>query len=237
MLTTRQPVSREDKVCMETLASQFGWASDVLSDEVSYSRWQPSPQDLAKLPDDLSRASESRRRDYAAGRLCAGNALTRSGYAWDGELRRGDDRLPMWPPGTTGSISHCKLGAVAVVAPTTMCRAIGVDMEAWIEDSTASNIWEHIANEAEFKLLNHVKKSAALTLLFSAKEALFKALYPDTRQIMEFNAARLIRAQPDHLTFALTCLWSGQWQAGNEINVNVVTSNQCVYSGVYIPQS
>lgn len=77
-----------------------------------------------------------------------------------------------------------------------------------------------IAKPEELLPIRDMDVHARLLLIFSAKESLYKALYPQVRKIQEFTAARLIQADAQTLKFELTCDWSSAWKAGTHIPVN-----------------
>jgi enterobactin synthetase component D len=60
-------------------------------------------------------------------------------------------------------------------------------------------------------------ESQLFTLIFAAKEALYKALYPDCRLIMEFSAAAVLLVTANQILMALTCDWSPHWSVGSEL--------------------
>src|SRR5208282_5779110 len=62
----------------------------------------------ALLPEEaayLGRSVPKRAQEFAAGRVCARRALAELGVV-DFPLRVGEDREPLWPEGTVGSITH-----------------------------------------------------------------------------------------------------------------------------------
>src|SRR5882757_7343847 len=63
----------------------------------------------------LGRAVASRREQFAAGRACARRGLFELGIV-NFPLAVAEDRRPIWPEGITGSITHTKGFAAAVVA-------------------------------------------------------------------------------------------------------------------------
>jgi 4'-phosphopantetheinyl transferase EntD len=69
-----------------------------------------------------------RRAEFLAGRAAAHDGLDALGCPTE-RILVGADRVPRWPEGILGSISHDALWAVAVVASSTTVRAIGVDIE------------------------------------------------------------------------------------------------------------
>jgi len=121
------------------------------------------------LPAAIAAARPSRRAEYVAGRMAAQVALRRlTGQAT--AVGIGPDRLPVWPEGTIGSISHNQQNAVAIAACARRYHAVGVDIEAQMDAVTACEVLPVIGPVGAEDPLN-------LTLAFSAKESLFKALY------------------------------------------------------------
>ena len=76
----------------------------------------------------VRRSVEKRRLEFSAGRFCARMALSQLGVH-DFSLLPDADRVPLWPPGVVGSISHCSGLAVAAVARSESVKSIGVDVE------------------------------------------------------------------------------------------------------------
>jgi len=146
----------------------------------------------------------------------------------------GNDGLPGWPEGLIGSISHTRKGAVAVVAPAHSCVALGIDMEMWMDESVERDIREQVGTEAEWARLAGYPRAQAATLLFSAKEAVFKALFPQTRRIMEFDAVRLTGLEANSMQLTLTCQWAPRWTEGMSVDVDVAVDDVHVYCGVYV---
>ena len=149
-------------------------------------------------------AMSKRRAEFLAGRHAAALALAKIGLS--GEVDRRVDRSPEWPLGAVGSISHGAGMAVAVVASHKTHRALGVDVEAIPNSATASELAPHVACEKEFDLLARTLTRAGnevcLSLVFSAKESLFKCLFPLTGEFMEFDDAMVESLQ-------LESAWSG----------------------------
>jgi len=73
-------------------------------------------------------AGPRRRAEFAAGRLCAREALARLGVP-AAPILPGPAGEPRWPEGVTGSITHCAGYRACAVARTTDLTAIGIDAE------------------------------------------------------------------------------------------------------------
>ncbi len=119
-------------------------------------------------------AVEFRRREFAAGRAAAAQAMAVLGV--EGKVSVGDDRAPIWPGGLSGSITHTRDIALAIVQHG---GAIGVDLEP--EGAVTPDLWPEIL--LPFEMANVTDATA----IFCAKEAVFKAQYPLTRQMFGFD--------------------------------------------------
>ena len=100
----------------------------------------------------------------------------------------GADRVPRWPAGATGSITHTDGFCAAVVARSARIRALGLDAER--ENSVKPDLWRRICTAAELAGLREQDEHTALgaaTLLFSAKEAFYKCQHALTGQWLGFS--------------------------------------------------
>ncbi|MDB5775665.1 MAG: hypothetical protein JWP38_1798 [Herbaspirillum sp.] len=188
-------------------------------------------------PPQLGRASRKRKIDYAAGRACATAALRAAGCPGAAPPAMGEDRLPVWPAGWIGSISHGGGVAVAAAARQGMVPGLlGIDVEKLIEPTSIEGIAALVALDGELDMLTDLTPSQALTLLFSAKESLYKALYPAAQRFMDFSAARLAAvAGRARLTLRLTEDWHAEWRAGTELVVSYAISGERIYTVVWLP--
>ena len=68
--------------------------------------------------------------------------------------------------------------------------------------------------------LDSITEREEVLLRFSAKEALYKALYPQTLQFQGFGAAKLTKVSAPSAQFQieLTCDWSDAYRAGTQFN-------------------
>jgi enterobactin synthetase component D len=162
------------------------------------------------VPRSLASAASKRRREFAAGRQCAYTALRRAGCAIEDWPSIGNDQLPVWPHGWLGSISHTEKGTVAVVGRKDMLTLLGIDIELLQEDQTWEEIRHLIVSDDELTILGSLTVAKATCLAFSAKESLFKALYPSVRCFKDFTAARIISFGPANLELILTEPWGKQ---------------------------
>jgi len=145
---------------------------------------------------------EKRNREFAAGRFCAQHALKQ--LAINAEVPVDTDRKPIWPQGIVGSISHSDNYAWAATARKGTIAGIGIDTETVVDDATLSQISKEITIDAEQELLAKIPHdgNTAFTILFSAKEAIYKCLYPKNEQYFGFHDVQLIDANDHSITFA-----------------------------------
>jgi enterobactin synthetase component D len=138
------------------------------------------------VPSRLDRAVAKRKAEFVAGRFCAMRALGRlTGYR--GSIGLGPNGEPLWPPGTRGSITHGATHAAAIVTADPNLRGIGLDREATVARSDVSGIGHLIMSAHEMEAGGDSFPPAVLvTLVFSAKEALYKAIYPLARRFVDF---------------------------------------------------
>lgn len=167
------------------------------------------------LPDAIRRAAPRRQAGFAAGRAAAQAALRAAGHGDPAPPDIGADGLPDWPRGWLGSISHSDQIAAALVAPGKGARLLGLDVERIVTAEVAAQIAPDVLPELPPGRAG-IPPALEVTQAFSAKEALYKALYPLTRQFRAFSAARVAwsAADPLRLVLALTEDWGPDWPAG-----------------------
>ncbi len=146
---------------------------------------EPEPLWAAELS-ATDRMSAKRLREFSAGRQCAREALARLGQA-PVALPVGPGRAPLWPAGIIGSISHTAEIAVAVVARRAQVRSLGIDVES--ADPLAAELLALVCRDAERAALavSGLEPGPGAKLLFSAKESLYKCLWPLTGVFLEFH--------------------------------------------------
>lgn len=154
------------------------------------------------LPPQLARAVAKRRAEFLAGRICAQRALARLGIA-AGDIAIGPNREPLWPAGAIASISHAGDRAVCIASDDPRVIGLGIDIESRIDARLAAEIREVVVDAGEQALIEagFDEAAAGLAAVFSAKEALYKALYPQVRAFFGFEAMRLAAVEPGRLRF------------------------------------
>lgn len=146
-------------------------------------------------------AVDSRRREFATGRWCARAAMVRLGRA-PAPIPRGENREPLWPEGIAGSITHTKGYCAAAVALDSEAGALGIDAEP--DGPLPAGVLGKVATEAERAHLAALPVGVNWDrLLFSAKESVYKSLWPLVRDWIGFSDAE-IRFEPDRGVFHAT---------------------------------
>lgn len=134
----------------------------------------------------LPQAVPHRLAEFRAGRLAARRAMQHLAVA-PCAIPIGDDRAPIWPPGVLGSISHCAGACMAVVSRAGIWRGLGLDIEP--DRSLPPEIWPSVLRPEELKFCA-ANPEAALAI-FVAKEAAYKAQYPRSLTLFDFQTLQI----------------------------------------------
>ncbi len=158
------------------------------------------------LPTALEKAILKRQLDYLAGRYCVRRIYEARDLQHLPLPHLAEDRSPEWPEGWVGSITHTRGWASAVLAAKPSIEAVGCDLEYLIEGRSPGLPTQICCDVEELRQVAQVfadNEQIALTLIFSAKESLFKALYPQVKRFFGFHAARVHPLGPQSLRVEL----------------------------------
>jgi 4'-phosphopantetheinyl transferase EntD len=140
----------------------------------------------------IDRAVDKRRREFATGRVCARRALARLGVP-PAPIPPGARGAPQWPLGVVGSITHCAGYRAAAVARANDVATVGIDAEP--HDALPAGVFGVIATAEERGELATLARDAPGVcwdrVLFSAKEAVYKAWFPLTGRWLGFKDATI----------------------------------------------
>jgi 4'-phosphopantetheinyl transferase EntD len=165
----------------------------------------------------IAHAVESRRRQYAAVRSCARACLARLGYARV-PILPGIGGAPTWPAGVLGSMTHCAGYAAAAVGPLSRISAIGIDAEP--DAPLPEGVLDLVATPAERDRLAVTQLEPDSPnwdrLLFSAKEAVYKAWFPLVGEWLDHQEAEIF-SDPLDQTFAVVLSRDGLIVDGRQI--------------------
>lgn len=147
-------------------------------------------------PKEISVSVAKRQAEFLAGRFAAREALEQlkiEAVSFDISLSK--NRVPIWPQDISGSISHTSNVAASIVGKIDQIASVGIDIEDYLDDKTSTEIAAQIYNKNEYNLLAEqgLSKPVTTALIFSAKEALFKALYKYVNEFFGFESAQVVK--------------------------------------------
>ena len=173
-----------------------------------------------EMPASIQRSVAKRQAEFLAGRLCARAALLHL----DGTCATpaiGEDRAPVWPAHIAGAITHSNGRAGAVVARKSVWQGLGIDLENLLSDERARRLVKEILTPGEQRRMAvgcDEDVALVVTLTFSIKESLFKALFPLVGQRFYFEHAEVLSWSKDgHVRLRLLTDLSTEWHHGKEI--------------------
>lgn len=188
------------------------------------------------LPAYMNAANDARKNEFICARLLS-QAVLYTQFECLQNVTSPNHKLPIWPNEFLGCISHSK--NKIVVAISDQYRALGIDIEHWVNDDFAEESQhliltaqdqQHWSNESPL-LFYHF-----LTLAFSLKESIYKMVYPKSQSYIDFLEASIdhidFRQQKIHLQFTtelehrfgLMKSYEGVWQNYDEFIITCVAS-------------
>lgn len=204
-----------------------------LCDDRDLEGFELHPLEAEALGDSVS---DKRKHDFRLGRAAARRSVEKVGFPVVTPILRGEHREPLWPVGLVGSIAHCAQYGIAATAWQQDVPALGIDIQL-IEDRYTDELVARFADPDEF---DWVRSDPALRTeravkLFSAKESVFKALYPLRRVWFAFDVAHLTPVQGEEsfkATVRLPALSSGVIQ----LDVGISSYNGHIITGALLAQ-
>jgi 4'-phosphopantetheinyl transferase EntD len=167
--------------------------------------------------DAVAGAVAERRREFGTVRYCARTALRQLGVP-PVPILPGAGRAPRWPAGVVGSMTHCAGYRAAVVARSRQLHGVGIDAEP--HAALPTDMLDLVLRDEErARLLTLAGAEPGRhwhRIVFSAKEAVYKAWFPLTGRWLDFDdvsitvhldgtfEARLLGAAPRDL--------NGRWK-------------------------
>lgn len=140
----------------------------------------------------VARAVSKRQNEYWATRHLARLALAELGQA-PGAILNHPDRSPQWPAGILGAISHTDgwCGVAVAQAGAQGLRGVGIDAER--VNPMSEGVVERVLTTNEQQLVSGTDDPATKALLhFSAKEAVYKAIFPTLRRFVGFLEVEIV---------------------------------------------
>jgi enterobactin synthetase component D len=190
----------------------------------------------------LERAVACRQAEFIAGRYCALAALRRVFPAYVGQLESGEDRCPRWPAEVAGAITHTRTQirglASAAVAPRTLFAGLGIDSERLVSHETAAEIgklvWSMDQGTPDCRTFS---VPVACTLQLSAKESVFKCLYPLVRRFFSFEDVDVELGSPGERQFraVLRRDLAGRFPIGTVVHGRYEIEEDRVHTAAWMP--
>ncbi|WDU63449.1 4'-phosphopantetheinyl transferase superfamily protein [Pseudomonas poae] len=188
-------------------------------------------------PPSIQRSVAKRQAEFLAGRLCARAALQQLDHL-DCIPAIGEDRAPVWPAHISGSITHSTGHAAAIVGHKAQWRGLGMDLENVLSLERAERLAGEILTADELQrmaALPREQHALLVTLTFSAKESLFKALYPIVHKRFYFEHAELVEwSDAGAVRLRLLTDLSSEWRHGTELAGQFVVNGEQLLSLVAI---
>lgn len=169
---------------MPDLATLLAAARSLASTGMGWAAADPKAPASPLWPGEaIGKAVPARVLEFAAGRATARTALAALAVA-PAAIPQAPDRAPIWPDGISGSITHSPTLCLAAV--THLPRRIGIDLEPITPLSRA--LWETVLLPSETAAISAAGTPALnAKLIFSAKEAAYKAQYQRSQTLMGFQ--------------------------------------------------
>lgn len=150
-------------------------------------------------PKTIEESIRARQTEFFYGRLAAREALARlENGPSDRSVGYGASGEPLWPEGVLGSISHVRGFACAVAVPAASNRFIGIDLAFPAQKRDCDALYRFVVNEEEIAILHSLEPKGCdvdignrLMNVFSAKECVYKAVFPFARRFLSFSVAHL----------------------------------------------
>lgn len=145
------------------------------------------------FPETIQQSVLKRQAEFFFGRHIARKSL-KALNIMQADIPIGKDRNPIWPANTIGSISHTDSIVIACSQYLFTKQYLGIDIEKVFDSKTYKEIKPFIINHNEAALLSswQLPDKTGLTLAFSAKESLFKAIYPYLEYYLNFSDSNII---------------------------------------------
>jgi 4'-phosphopantetheinyl transferase EntD len=151
----------------------------------------------------VERAVAKRQREFRAGRHVARCALVGAGGPSTALLRGGHGE-PLFPTGYRGSITHTgREDTYAAAVATRAPWLLGIDAEMHAELS--ADLVRRVADAEEVSKAARVSPEPGL-LVFAAKEAAYKCVYPLCGRMLAFEEVRLVGVRDSALQLQVLAL-------------------------------
>jgi len=151
-----------------------------------------------QLPLKFETYHPHKKAEFIASRLAMEALFKELGITFPAPVRL-SSLPPSWPSGYLGSLAHTKGLAIVALASEKKLKGVGVDCERMERCEQVEKIWDKISNqvEREFFKKNGWHEPHWKLVLFSVKEALYKAAYPRVQEYFGFEQAQIVGIYPE----------------------------------------
>ena len=181
--------------------------------------------------------SQKRRAEFTMGRIYAHWALSRFGLESEPILRNHETREPCWPDSVRGSITHSAGFAAVAVGFKKEIKGVGIDLESYSR-LVDFKIRRHVCVDSELEWLESLpnkQANRALRIIFSAKESIFKCIYPGTKTYLSFkDAAVSVNETEKNFSFIIFKSFPGIIQHGLPHHGRYSEMDKMLLTSVYI---
>lgn len=157
------------------------------------------------LPTQLQSYPTVRQSEFLAGRYAAKVALAAiSEKLYLEQVAIGERKEPIFPKGLIGTLTHSDTIVMCAVTSSKNLRFVGIDIEPIMTKTDFSGIGGKVYFSRELQLLTAkgISKEIAATLIFSAKESIFKAFSNQIHHGIDFHRFEL--SELIYLGYSLT---------------------------------
>lgn len=145
-------------------------------------------------PHDIQNSVSKRKAEFLAGRVCAAIGWRRLGVEMPPKLLVSrSKRVPYWGKGLIGSISHSDTKAVFFASSSEKLQSVGVDIQDILTFEEALFICDRVIDKEELCIANSFgfTLSEAVSIAFSVKESIYKAVSPISEEYFDFLEAKI----------------------------------------------
>ena len=232
------PLVARDRALIETLVPMLACA-EMFSDAPESTMFS---SEAAAVADAVA----GRRREFATVRCCARRALQQIGVPAV-PILPDVDGAPRWPAGVVGSMTHCRGYRAAAVARSREICAVGIDAEP--HEPLPSEVLDLVLRREERARLTALPRVQPQVhwdrIVFSAKEAVYKAWFSLTRQWLDFpdvcttvqvdgGFSARVHVRERRLTAFGLDVFEGRWRVGQGL---VVTATSVARLGAWPAES
>lgn len=146
----------------------------------------------------VKRFAQTRRAQYMSSRFALKHLFKKYGLDLT-SLESDQDGVPLYPQHISACLSHTYNYSVAI--SSSLDIHLGVDIEKIISPARIEVMRNKILHKNDLALSDQQLRE--MTLIFSAKESLFKALFPTVRCFFGFEEASCLSIDHQHLTLEL----------------------------------